>query len=306
MNKWDAEFTVDMAAARKVCAEECGLAPTSIELLGEGWDNTVYLVNKKYVFRFPRREVAVDCLLAELDLVPLVRTSLRTPQFKYSSRKSGVTGRPFAGYELIPGEPAGETALSACGKRALVGPVAVFLKELHATRLPAALKEKRRGEAWRTDVPGRIALARKMFEKCRELGVDLGLVFGELEPYLARVRFPQACALVHGDFYPLHIILNPSRGVAGIIDWGDVHYGSPCQDLSIAFGYFPKELLPAFEAGYGKIPDDWKPAAAFRAFCHGLSLLAFAADKRRPVLVSNTVASIRNSAAWLAELGRIG
>ena len=300
MNKWDAEFTVEPAAVRKVCAEECALEPADIKLLGEGWDNTVYLVNKKYVFRFPRRQVAVPCLLAELDLLPLVKASLRTPRSVYSAKKSRITGRPYVGYRLIAGRPAGETALTADAKRRLVRPVAEFLRELHATRVPAGLKTKyRQGQAWRTDVPGRIALAGKMFRKCEALGVDFGFGFDEVKPAMAGTRFPAVKALVHGDLYSLHLILDAARRAAGVIDWGDAHYGSPCLDLSIAFGYFPAESLPSFEAAYGRIPVSWKRAAAFRAFCHGLSLLAFAADKQKQVLTKQTLSSILTSKAWL-------
>ncbi len=120
MNTWDAEFTVDTAAALKVCAEECGLKTARIKPLGEGWDNIVYLVNNNLVFRFPRRLAGVECMLAELDLAPLVKTSLRTPRFLYASRKSRVTGRPFVGYKMIAGRPAGETDFGAAGKGALV------------------------------------------------------------------------------------------------------------------------------------------------------------------------------------------
>jgi len=303
MNTWDAEFTVDISAARKVCAAECGLAPSRIERLGEGWDNVVYLVNKKIVFRFPRRRAGVECMLAELDLLPLVKTSLRVPRFIYSSRQSRITGRPFAGYELIAGKPAWELAVTAREKDALVRPVARFLRELHSTRLPAGLRKKwDQREGWRTDVPGRLALAEKMFKKCEALGVDFGFGFQKTGALLARARFPEAGALVHGDLYALHLILDASHKPAGVIDWGDVHYGNPCVDLSIAFGYFQRELFPAFEAEYGGIPDEWKLASAFRTFCHGLSLLAYAADQRKHALEKRTLASILAGKAWIEDL----
>lgn len=304
MNSWDAEFAADIDTAREVCAGECGLALTDIRLLGEGWDNVVYLVNKELVFRFPRREAAVGCLLAELDLAPLVRTALSIPAIRYGGRKSRVTGRPFAAYDHVPGKPAGELALGAAEKEKLVRPVAKFLRELHATRLPLALAGKWSGnQAWRTDVPGRIALAEKMFLKCADLGVDFGFDLKKIKPLLAKVRFPAERALVHGDLYQLHIIVDADRGPAGIIDWGDVHYGSPCLDLAIAFGYFPKELLPVFEAEYGELGAGLRRASAFRAFCHGLSLLAFAADRGKPLLKEQALASVLTGKTWLEELG---
>ena len=38
--------------------------------LGAGWDNTVFLVNESFVFRFPRREIAVACMEAEIRVLP--------------------------------------------------------------------------------------------------------------------------------------------------------------------------------------------------------------------------------------------
>jgi aminoglycoside phosphotransferase (APT) family kinase protein len=303
MNTWDAQFTVDIKTAREVCSRECELKLSDIKQLGEGWDNVVYLVNKTTVFRFPRREIAVRCLLAELDLVPLVKTSLPVPRFRYSSRKSAVTGRPFVGYDLIAGRPAGELSINTAGKKALVRPIAKFLKELHSTRVPAVLRRKwRKGQGWRTDVPGRIALAEKRFRNSADLGVDLNFDFNAIKGCLSKARFPEAEVLVHGDLYPLHMIVDESRRAAGIIDWGDVHYGNPCLDLSIAFGYFPEELLPDFESVYGKISDEWKLASAFRTLCHGLSLLAFAADKKRAILKKQTLNSILTAKTWIEEL----
>ena len=218
--------------------------------------------------------------------------------------KSRVTGRPFAAYPLVPGRPAGELALGAAEKKNLVRPVAAFLRELHAASLPADLAEKwGAGQEWRTDVPGRTALAEKMFGKCADLGIDFGFEFKKVEPLLAAARFPAEKTLVHGDLYSLHIIVDQAFRPAGVIDWGDIHYGSPCLDLAVAFGYFPKELLPVFEAEYGALGSARRRAAAFRAFCHGLSLLAFAADRKNRLLAEQTLASIRTSKAWLEEPG---
>jgi aminoglycoside phosphotransferase (APT) family kinase protein len=107
---------------------------------------------------------------------------------------------------------------------------------------------------------------------------------------------------VHGDLYALHLIVDPAGRPAGVIDWGDVHYGSPCLDLAIAFGYFPEEQLSAFEAEYGALSGEKRLASAFRAFCHGLSLLAFAADQGKLSLKEQTLASILASKAWLKKL----
>lgn len=302
-NTWDAQFTVDMEMARRVCSEECGINVKSITPFGEGWDNIAYLVNEILVFRFPRREIAVRCLLAEIDLLPHVKTSVPIPDLKYFKAPSRLTGRPFLAYQKLEGLPAGVLELNETEVVNLARPIAKFLKELHTTRLPGNLAEKwAQNQEWRTDIQARIELAEKMFKKSSEMGVDFHYDFEKVKPKLAKVGYPEVKRLVHGDFYPLHLLVNDEHQISGVIDWGDSHFGSPCHDLSIAFGFLPKEALPDFEAEYGQIADEWKIASAFRAFCHSLSLLPYAIEKEMMVLQQLTINSHLRSKDWLEEL----
>jgi aminoglycoside phosphotransferase (APT) family kinase protein len=82
-NIWDPERVVSMAAARELIERQFPeLAPATISPLGEGYDNTVYLVNERYVFRFPRRQIAVDLLCAEGRLLPKLADRLPLPVSK--------------------------------------------------------------------------------------------------------------------------------------------------------------------------------------------------------------------------------
>src|SRR5438067_10757151 len=65
-NIWDAERIVDADEARSLINQQFPeIAAEKMEVLGVGWDNTAYLVNDKYVFRFPRRQIAVALLDTE-------------------------------------------------------------------------------------------------------------------------------------------------------------------------------------------------------------------------------------------------
>jgi len=37
-------------------------------MIREGWDNSAYLVNNEYIFRFPRIQMGVDCMKNEIAL----------------------------------------------------------------------------------------------------------------------------------------------------------------------------------------------------------------------------------------------
>src|SRR5262249_17990522 len=135
----------------------------SVEPFGAGWDNTAYLVDATWVFRFPRREVAVAWLEREVTLLPAVapRVSLPVP---IPERRGQPTERfpwPFAAYRLPPGRPADVAVLSEEERARGAEPLAQFLVTLHA--FPAD-QAARRGagpdEIRRLDVAWRAPKAR--------------------------------------------------------------------------------------------------------------------------------------------------
>src|SRR5205085_1657145 len=69
--EWRAEVVVDEALVRSVLALRFPeLQLESVRLLGEGWDNSVWVVDERWVFRFPRREIAVPAVGRQIDLLP--------------------------------------------------------------------------------------------------------------------------------------------------------------------------------------------------------------------------------------------
>lgn len=76
-NAWDAEQIVSAPFAKTLIETQFPeLAPAAISLLGYGFDNTVYQVNDRFVFRFPRRELAVGLLKTENQLLPSLASQL--------------------------------------------------------------------------------------------------------------------------------------------------------------------------------------------------------------------------------------
>lgn len=71
VDPWSPERVVDAELARELIESRFPrLAPARVEPLGEGWDNSVFAVNGAWVFRFPRRQLAVPLIEAELRLLP--------------------------------------------------------------------------------------------------------------------------------------------------------------------------------------------------------------------------------------------
>jgi len=92
---WRAEIAVDPTLAKILIeAQFPVLRPVFARLLGAGWDNTAYLVNEAFIFRFPRRQVAVPLIQTEIDLLPWLssRVPLRVPVPTYAGQPSVLYG----------------------------------------------------------------------------------------------------------------------------------------------------------------------------------------------------------------------
>ena len=78
--QWEAEQPVSASlAARLIASQFPRLRGAPVEPLATGWDNTVYLVDDEWVFRFPRREIALPGIQREIAVLPLLAPRLPLP-----------------------------------------------------------------------------------------------------------------------------------------------------------------------------------------------------------------------------------
>ncbi len=106
MREWAAEVTVDQALARRLIgAQFPDLELASVRPLGQGWDMTVWIVDGRWVFRFPRREMVIRGLLAEIAYLPRLASllPLPVPLPTYIGRPSDEFQWPFYGAPFLPG-----------------------------------------------------------------------------------------------------------------------------------------------------------------------------------------------------------
>jgi aminoglycoside phosphotransferase (APT) family kinase protein len=78
--QWDAEQPVPASLAAELIGRQFPrLRGTPVEPLATGWDNTVYLVGGQWVFRFPRRAIALPGIQREIAVLPLLAPHLPLP-----------------------------------------------------------------------------------------------------------------------------------------------------------------------------------------------------------------------------------
>jgi aminoglycoside phosphotransferase (APT) family kinase protein len=253
---WRAEHELGEELARSLIEEQFpSLAPALLRRFGEGWDNQVFLVEGRaaaagagreaWVFRFPRRQVAVPLLQTELLLLPQLagKLPLPVPLPQFVGAPGTRFPWPFAGYRALDGRTADSAALDDAQRAAAAVPLGRFLRALHALRPPPALAGDRLGRLDRSRLVAQIR------ERLRALGVEAPRFLDE------PVRPARAGTLVHGDLHARQILVDGATRPCGVIDWGDSHSGDPAVDLSVAHSLLPRSAHRAFRDAYGEIDE---------------------------------------------------
>ncbi|RLQ93085.1 phosphotransferase [Falsibacillus albus] len=280
-NIWDAEIVVSEALAKELIGEQFPrIAPVAARKMGEGFDNTIYEINESLIFRFPRREIAVELLCIEGKLLPAIGDSLSLPIPipMFYGKPSMKYPWPFIGYAKVEGDvPRNLKREDHAKSGSLLGG---FLKELHAFPIEKAIElDTPYDQLDRVNIRKR---KERLMDHYKRI-VDKGL-WEEHEVLLQYLNELQPVGpggkqvLCHGDLHINNILVGNDRRVSGIIDWGDVHIGHPAVDLSIAYSYLPKESREAFFEEYGSVEKEDKLLARFKAVYTSAVLLIYGED----------------------------
>jgi aminoglycoside phosphotransferase (APT) family kinase protein len=281
--QWDADNQVtEQEAALLIERQFPDLAPAHLETLGIGWDNVAVLVNGRFVFRFPRRQIAAGLVEREARILPQLAPHLPYPLPVPEYVGTPTTDYPFifAGYAFLPGQTACRCACTAAERIALAPQLAAFLAALH--RIPIGAETRRWApgdEIARGDLPQRAPQVRERI-LANVAGLEASAVgrLVDLVGDLATTPAPvEGHCWVHGDFYARHILLDEAHRLAGVIDWGDVHVGEAALDLSIAFSFLPPLARREFRRVYGEIDAATWRRARFRAIHYGTILTEYGA-----------------------------
>ncbi len=278
---WVPERVISLQEAQQLLAAQFPeFREATLEPFAEGWDNTAYLVNGSQVFRFPRRQVAVELLESECAVLPKLAPQLpwAIPVPRFTGRDEGQPAWPFAGYDLLPGTTSDRLDLKGDARVRLAAPLGAFLRALHsvdATTLPGLVEDRMR----RSDGARRVALIRERWHASLECGLLSDTEVAESVLASADVeRIPRSDAVCHGDLYARHLLLDDALRPTGVIDWGDVHRGDPVVDLILPWQLLPPSSHATFRESYGPISDsDWSHARLL-ALAHAIAAGLYAIE----------------------------
>lgn len=295
MPEWSPEIEVDeRLAAELIGAQFVDLADAPVRLLAAGWDNTVFIVDDRWAFRFPRRAIAIPGIEREIAVLPALAphlpASIPTPRFV--GVPSADFGWPFFGAPLIAGvELSG--SLADDDRHRLAAELGRFLRSLHALGVTVELPHDPLGRA---DMPRRVPFAAERLDALAAIG--LADHRDRARPLLDAARDLPAsrrASVVHGDLHFRHLMVDPAGALAGVIDWGDVCRGDPAMDLQVAWSVLPPDARPAFWGEYGSIEPDQALRARVVALFLGAVLAVYGETEGMPRVRDEALASLERT-----------
>jgi aminoglycoside phosphotransferase (APT) family kinase protein len=285
--------TVDLDPARVraiIRSQFPDVGAQDVRWLGEGYDSTAFEVDRRWVFRFPKRRDVEQQLLVESRILPvLAETSpLPLPVFRYHGSPGELFPRHYVGYPRIGGELAIRIAPEATPFRAFVDPIARFLSWLHAYPVDDAAAHGV------PDVPPAGLLDEAAEDAVEDLShVERVSPEGETAPWRRFLGTPpragteSAPRLVHGDLAAEHVLVDvTARTVTGIIDWSEIGIGDVAVDLAALFHWGGPTFAAAVLRQYDlPIDSALLHRARYLAACRGAADVTFGIATDRPEYV---------------------
>lgn len=168
----------------------------SAKHLGSGWAADVYVLDDRFVARFPRNGDVARWVDADQAILGLVANSLASAMSVPKLIGRGTAGAyfpyDFLVCEFVPG--IGADRLNTPVSDQLILDLGRALTRIHSVSVSAA--------------------------------VDAGVRQYQYDNYSGTLHF------LHGDFSPDNIIVDPATGrLVGVIDWGNAALGDPALDF---------------------------------------------------------------------------
>jgi aminoglycoside phosphotransferase (APT) family kinase protein len=330
---WTAEIVVTPEFAASLISEQFPeLRGTPVTLLETGWDNTAFVVDRQWLFRFPRRQIALPGVRREIEVLPRLapRLPLPIPEPVFVGQPTERYGWPFFGARLLPGRELAVSGLSDADRGAAAAAVGGFLRALHdpalvplvdGAGLPA--DPMRRASPPARARMARAALAMLARRGLRPASSEISRLLDRAEaeasaagpsrpggpPGLATAAASPVTAsnfdapadgpliVSHGDLHVRHLLVEDGAAT-GVIDWGDLCLADPAVDLSVAYFGFAGKARADLVSAYGEaLSAERELAARACAISLAVSLAEYAADDGRVALLRECLAGLGRTMA---------
>jgi aminoglycoside phosphotransferase (APT) family kinase protein len=329
-SQWTAEIAVTPQLAASLIREQFpDLGDQQVTMLATGWDNAAFLVGTQWLFRFPRREIAVPGVQREIAVLPRLAATLPLPipDPQFVGRPSARYPWPFFGARRLPGAELADSGLADSRRARAAASVGHFLRALHDPGLVALVEDAGLpvDPMRRASPPVRASRAREILDRLANRGIcpagsDVSRLLDRAERGAAGAEpaeeaagatgpggtppagagLPAAGPVVvsHGDLHVRHLLVDHEGSATGVIDWGDLCLADPAVDLSIAYLGFAGKARADLLSAYGApVSPQRELAARTLAVSLAVSLAEYAAADGRAVLLRECRAGLRRAVA---------
>ena len=300
VHEWAAEIVADEPLARRLIASQFPeVTLETVELLGQGWDNTVYLVDGRWVFRFPRREIAVPAIERQLRVLPQLAPMLPlpVPDPVFAGWPNDGFPWPFMGAPHLPGAEVAVASLEDSQRAGLARPLGSFLRTLHDPALLAldGVAELPVDPWGRADMERRGSMLRARIGELEAAGLWRAppAVAGLIEEAEA-LPPPKALAVVHGDLHVRHVLVEGGEASA-VIDWDDLCRADPAIDLVLLWAILPPDARADFLDAYGPVDEAQLLRARILALFLCGTLAVYGRQEARPALERGALAGLERT-----------
>lgn len=239
---------------------------SSIKKIGEGDNSKAFVVNKNYIFRFPKKEKVKREINREVCVLPKIKSEVGVsiPDFEFISPELN-----FVGYQKINGHILTNKIFRSLSKNQQVEihkTLGNFLSQIHSFPLfclgDCGLETMNLKEEYSDNFEN----AKKEIFPCISKK-KRKIISHFFEKYLGEDNnFKYFPVLVHNDFSKDHILIDTvNKQISGIIDFGDIALGDPSYDFLYLLDEFGKRFLKEVFRYYD-CPIQKKPLAKIQFF----------------------------------------
>lgn len=305
---WDPDLEITEKLAKTIIGSQFPtLFPVkSIQCIGKGWDNKVFLVNEEIIFRFPHRKIAVELIERENIVLNHLHSkiSVDIPNPKYIGKPSADYPYSFHGYPILKGTSACRAELTFDQRMASLGYLTEFLKRLHSITEKQAIIIGAKPQVFdRTKINRVINALNERVDKIIANGiVEINQSCFQHEIMKAqKIELPfDNKVLVHGDLYCRHLLFNQGQ-LTGVIDWGDVGINNRAVDLAAIFSFYPLECHKKFLEIYGMVESNTWQYARFLGLYSALTTLLYGHNIGDPMLITESINAVKRINPMLLE-----
>lgn len=212
---WAAEYKLDADQVGEIVSKNTDLVVSEVTFLGAGWDFYNWIINERWVFRFPKRHSDIDTLVHERRILDRLNLPVTTPNVEFWVDRPVDFHKPFVGYAYIPGTPLIDFTSDKCDLARIGMTVGEVLTDLHRESLTPPRVPVDPLTLWTEGFDEIVSNAQPDLDADMERQVRHAL-----STYRFRNRTNHQVT-THNDLGVEHILMHDGARVSAFIDWAD-------------------------------------------------------------------------------------